>query len=51
VPPEYGVALPQPESLPPYLADKIEAFRKHPAGEFALRMFKEERRLQPSLVP
>jgi glutathione S-transferase len=51
VPPEYGVALPQPESLPPYLADKIRAFRRHPAGEFALRLFREERRLQPSLVP
>jgi glutathione S-transferase len=51
VPPEYGVALPQPELLPPYLADKIGAFRKHPAGEFALRMFREERRLQLSLVP
>jgi glutathione S-transferase len=44
VPPEYGVALPQPEDLPPFLADKIRSFREHPAGTFALRLFAEERR-------
>jgi hypothetical protein len=43
VPPEYGVALPQPEQLPPSLADKIRSFREHPAGAFALRLFREER--------
>jgi glutathione S-transferase len=43
VPPEYGVALPQPEVLPSYLRDKVRAFREHPAGAFALRMFREER--------
>jgi glutathione S-transferase len=44
VPPEYGVALPQPETLPPHLADKLRLFREHPAGAFALRVFREERR-------
>jgi glutathione S-transferase len=46
VPPEYGVALPQPQSLPPNLAAKIQSFREHPAGAFALRLFREERRTQ-----
>jgi glutathione S-transferase len=45
VPPEYGVALPQPQTLPPYLGDKIQAFREHPAGAYALRLFREERPL------
>ena len=44
VPPEYGVALPQPELLPPYLAAKVRSFREHPAGAYALRLFREERR-------
>jgi glutathione S-transferase len=44
VPPEYSVALPQPESLPPHLASKLRAFREHPAGAFGLRLFREERR-------
>jgi glutathione S-transferase len=46
VPPEYGVALPQPERLPQPLADKIRSFRKHSAGEFGLRLFREERHRQ-----
>jgi glutathione S-transferase len=44
VPPEYGVALPQPEILPEHIARPVRAFRAHPAGEFALRLFREERR-------
>jgi glutathione S-transferase len=42
-PPEYTVRLPQLEELPPQLADVIERFRLHPAGSFALRLFREER--------
>lgn len=42
-PPEYTVRLPQLEELPPQLADVIERFRLHPAGVFALRLFREER--------
>jgi glutathione S-transferase len=43
VPPEYGVALPQPEILPASIAQNVRAFRAHPAGDFAMRLFREER--------
>jgi glutathione S-transferase len=42
-PAEYTVRLPQLEELPSELADVIERFRLHPAGSFALRLFREER--------
>ncbi len=45
MPPEYGVPLPQPDELPPPMAAKVNELRAHPAGEFALKMFREERRL------
>jgi len=44
MPPEYGVPLPQPDELPPAMAAKVNDFRAHPAGAFALKMFREERR-------
>jgi glutathione S-transferase len=43
VPPEYGVPLPQPDELPPDMATSVRAFRAHPAGAFACRLFREER--------
>ena len=43
VPPRYGVTLPQPVELPPEMAAAVLAFRDHPAGAFALRLFREER--------
>ena len=43
VPPEYGVALPQPDELPPDMTAGVRAFRAHPAGAFASRLFREER--------
>jgi len=43
VPPEYGVRLPQPEELPDYIAQDIRAFREHPAGAYALELFRTER--------
>ena len=43
VPPEYGVSLPQPEALPAELAALVRTYREHPAGEYALRLFREER--------
>ena len=43
VPPEYGIPLPQPDELPPDMAAAVRAFRAHPAGAFALRLFREER--------
>jgi glutathione S-transferase len=44
MPPEYGVPLPQPEELPATMAATVREFRAHPAGAFAMRMFREERR-------
>ena len=41
LPPEYGVKLPQ--ELPAAVARDVEAFRAHPAGAFALRLFRELR--------
>jgi glutathione S-transferase len=43
VPPQYGVPLPQPDALPPAMAAGVRAFRAHPAGAFACRLFAEER--------
>ncbi len=44
LPPEYGTPLPQPGELPEPVAREVLAFRAHPAGTFALRMFATERR-------
>ncbi len=43
VPPEYGVSLPQPEILPGHIAGFVRSFRAHPAGEYALAVFRDER--------
>jgi glutathione S-transferase len=48
MPPEYGVPLPPPEKLPAQMASEVEELRAHPAGAFALRMFREERRRSPA---
>lgn len=50
LPRNYGVELPPLDALPPSLRTAIEEFRDHPAGEFALRMFEEERPLAPWLA-
>jgi glutathione S-transferase len=42
-PPEYGVRLPTVEELPPGMRPTVEELRETPAGEHALRMFREER--------
>lgn len=44
MPPEYGVPLPQPEELPTAMAATVRELRDHPAGAYALKMFREERR-------
>ena len=44
MPPEYGVPLPQPEELPVAMAAIVREFRAHPAGAYALAMFRDERR-------
>jgi glutathione S-transferase len=51
VPPEYGVPLPQPEELPAPMAATIAELREHPAGAFALRLYREERRPDPAPAP
>jgi glutathione S-transferase len=44
VPPGYGVPLPQPDELPAGMAAAVRELRDHPAGQHAMRMFREERR-------
>jgi glutathione S-transferase len=44
MPPEYGVPLPQPDELPPAMGAVAQELREHPAGQHALRMYREERR-------
>ncbi len=43
VPPQYGTPLPAPGELPAPMAAGVRAFRSHPAGAFASRLFREER--------
>lgn len=48
LPPEgYGARLPQPEVLPPAMAERVVAWRATPAGEFALRVFAEKAGASP----
>jgi glutathione S-transferase len=44
LPTEYGVRLPQLDELPEEMTATIKEFRKTQAGEYALRLFHEERR-------
>jgi glutathione S-transferase len=44
VPPEYGVPLPSVDELPDPMASVVRELRAYPAGEFALRVYREERR-------
>lgn len=43
-PAEYGVPLPPLEGLPPAFKQQVLAWRQTPAGQFALRLYAEERR-------
>jgi glutathione S-transferase len=43
VPLEYGTPLPQPDDMPEDMAAAVLRWRSHPAGQFALRLFREER--------
>ena len=43
VPLTYGTPLPQPDDLPEDMAAAVLRWRSHPAGQFALRLFREER--------
>lgn len=51
VPEQYGVPLPQPGRLPPGMESAVAAFRAHPAGAFALRLFREDRGRVGSVPP
>lgn len=44
VPPEYGTPLPQPEDMAGAMAESVRRWREHPAGAYALRLYREERR-------
>lgn len=43
LPPEYGIRLPTPDEAPAGARDDVWRFRIHPAGQFALRLFRENR--------
>jgi glutathione S-transferase len=43
-PPEYGIALPQPDEMPEPLARTVRSFREHPAGAYALELYRTKRR-------
>lgn len=43
LPPQYGVALPQPADLPAAVREDVERFRAHPAGAYALELFAKRR--------
>jgi glutathione S-transferase len=43
LPPEYGIRLPPLEQAPPRAQEDVRRFRAHPAGQFALRLFREHR--------
>jgi glutathione S-transferase len=44
MPPEYGVPLPSPDEVPAGMAEVVRELRAHPAGGFALEMYRRERR-------
>jgi glutathione S-transferase len=44
MPPEYGVPLPPPGELPVAMAATVRELRTHPAGAYALKLFREKRR-------
>ncbi len=43
LPAEYGIRLPTPEEAPDSAKADIDYFRSHPAGQYALKLFKENR--------
>lgn len=43
LPPEYGVPMPPPDELPARVRAEVEAFRAHPAAQFALGIYAEHR--------
>ena len=39
VPPVYGTPLPEPDELPPHIAELVNRAREHPAGRYALALY------------
>ena len=44
LPRQYGIPLPTPDELPPAYGALVRELRAHPAGAFALRLYREDRR-------
>jgi glutathione S-transferase len=44
LPPGYGGPMPSFEEMPPEVQAAVTEMRSHPAGEFALRIYREYRR-------
>jgi glutathione S-transferase len=43
IPPEYGGPMPTLDEMPAAMVAEVERFRGHPAGRFALRLYREDR--------
>jgi glutathione S-transferase len=43
LPREYGIRLPTPEEVPASARTDVDYFRAHPAGQYALKLFRENR--------
>ena len=48
MPPGYGSPLPGPGDLPEAMAREVRRLREHPAGAFAARLYRDERRREPA---
>jgi glutathione S-transferase len=46
-PADHGAGMPRLDQVPPAMAEQVEAWRRSPAGLFALRVYREERRRRP----
>ena len=40
---QHGTPVPQPEDMPDGMAAAVRRWREHPAGQYGLRLFREER--------
>lgn len=47
LPAEYGIRLPSPEEAPASAQADLRRFRAHPAGQYALQLFRHHRRSHP----
>jgi glutathione S-transferase len=51
LPPEYGGPLPTFDEMPPELQGVVKEMQSHPAGKFALRIYRDHRRAAPQPAP